>query len=331
MSNGWDGTGSPRLICNIAGETGLAGEGVVPLVPGDAAAAAAGSYTGVDIYTPSTTTGMPTLGIGTSDYSMEWMIRGRSEDSDLGFENDVNSGLVTATSGDTVGVILCGMTCGDSEVSNTQVKMSPGVVAGRTLTHPGSVRWSHIGMVVDRSALATYYVNGVLWGSTTDVSSQVATSFAAVPIHPLQAAVVGGYDRSDDNHDLVDSAMLYMSSFAIHLRLLTAAEILVNSNAKIVGLYAETAVRYLFKTFLDASDVPITPTRETTAGNLSIFNKFALSEPEATGHYMPRVANGGLFIEDTSGNARHFPCNTHTGYSVSLGRTGPGLADSGAW
>ncbi len=330
MSNGWDDGGTDRLICSIAGETGLAGEGIVPLVPG--ASASGGVYTGTERYTPSTTTGMPTIAIGTSDFSMEWMLRGRSEDSDVGTEDTAHSGLVTATEGDTVGVLQLGLICSDLSQSNLQVRLNPGV-SGTTLTHPGSARWSHIGMSVDRSDLMRSYLNGVA-GATVDVSSQVATSYAAVPIHPLQASHIGGYDANDDDHDTVDSVMCYLSSFAIHSRILTAAEMLTNSNAKIVGLYNETLVRYLFKTFVDGSGAAVVPTKTTLAAKISIFCKFALSEPEASEHYAPRVANGGLFIEDTSGNARHYPCRTGASYTTTGTegtRGGTCFADSGAW
>jgi len=91
----------------------------------------------------------------------------------------------------------------------------------------------------------------------------------------------------------------------------------------VVGRYAETFVRYLFASFVDAAGAAVVPTQETTGSSQSLFPKFGIPSPQDTELYVPFGTPGDVFIEDDSGNGRHWPLDVQAAYSNST------LADRG--
>ncbi len=295
----------------------------------------AAMFAGETVYKASTTTGMPFIALGLNDFSMEWFVKGRTAGSFNGGDGSaINSGLVTPTVSDTVGAIQVGMTVDDASVSNLQVDMEPGVAGGVTIVI-GNTTWSHVVMSVDRTGLATFYLDGSV-DSTRDASAGSGIDLLAVPVHPLLGSILslGAYDNViTDDHDDVDSAQCYLSSFAIHNRQLTPSEVSANFAAKVVGNFVgSTFVRYLFSRFVDSGGAPVTVSKETTPANISLGCKDRIAEPQNSELFAPIAASGTLFIEDTSGNGGHWPLFTLSSYgSGSLAaRAGNGFATTGA-
>jgi hypothetical protein len=258
---------------------------------------------------------MPFVGLGLADFAMEWFVKGRTSSSLAGAETEINSGLVTPTSGDTIGLLQSGLLVDDGSVGNTMVEIQTGVSAVVTVTI-GSTSWAHVVASVDRAGLATFYLDGSV-NTTRDASGGSAIDFVAVPVHPMMGAVTvrSVYDRLDDNDDLIDSPQCYLSSFAIHNRQLTPTEVSDAFAAKVVNnLAGATFVRYLFAQFVDSVGTPVTPAQETTLANISLGCKDRIDTPQSTELFVPIATPGTLFIEDTSGNGGHWPLLTQTSY-----------------
>ena len=301
-----DSESTKRLVCDEDLDKPEDAGG--PVLPG------AAMFSGEAPFKPSTTPGMPFVGIGTSDYAVEWFIKGRpvSTPFDAGV---AHTGLV---SGDSEGTLVVGMRVGDGSSILTLITVVHGFAAPPVTSSWTPANWTHVCISADRAGLVTLYMDGVS-SDTEDISSFSGTPLASVPVHPMAGGQTNRirYDSLGEDHNDVDSSEVVLSSFAIHARQLTPTEIADNSAAKVVGLYAETFVHYLFSTFVDGAGAAITPTQETAGSSISLFPKFGLPSPQDTELFVPIGTPGDVFIEDTSGNGRHWPLDVQAAYSNS--------------
>lgn len=292
----------------------------------------AAMFSGEAEYKTSLTSGMPFVVLGTGDYAIEWFIKGRPNSApfDAGI---VNSGLVTPGGGETEGAITFGMEVGEA---SSIISLATLTARGFGLPMSGAwtpANWTHACISSDRAGLSTLYVDGTSV-DTVDISGDVATDVGALPVHPMlggQTNIIR-YDTLTEDDNSVDSSLVVLSSFAIHARQLTPTEVQDNSDAKVVGLYAETFIRYLFSSFVDAAGASITPAQETTLASIGLMPKFGLPSPQASELFVPIGTPGTVFIEDTSGNAGHWPLKVQTSYDgLALANRGVcGFATTGA-
>ena len=298
--------GTSRLVC----DTDLDAP-PVPVVTG-------AMFSGETVYKASTTTGMPFVALGLADFSMEWFVKGRTVDSSASIETEIFSGIVTPTSGDTVGSLQTGLSVADITGGNTSVAAITGVSPSSGFAI-GKDLWRHIAMSVERTGLASFYLDGVL-DSTRDASSGSGTDLLAAPVHPLLGSTMlrSAYDNLNNLHDSVDSAQCYFSSFAIHNRRLTPTEVSDAFAAKVVNnLSGATFVRYLFNRFVDSVGTPVTVVKETTLANISLGCKDRIAEPQNSELFVPIATPDTLFLEDSSGNGGHWPLLTQASYGSS--------------
>lgn len=303
-----------------------------PAVPPTGTAAA--MFSGETVYKVSTTTDLPFVALGLNDFSMEWFVKGRTDPSSSAFESQVHSGLVTPRIPDTAGDIQNGLEVSDrAGASNLAVRVVTGVSISLDVV-TSATEWTHIALSVERAVDATVYVNGSV-DSTADASGGIGTDFPAVPVHPLMGQAVSRviYDNLSNNHNDVDSAQCYFSSFAIHNRQLTPTEVSDAFAAKAVGLYpGSTFARYLFNRFVDSVGTLVTVVKETDPLKISLGCKDRIATPQTDELFVPIATPDTLFIEDTSGNGRHWPLATQTSYgSGTLDERGIcGFATTGA-
>ena len=277
----------------------------------------AAMFSGETVHKSDTTTGMPFVALGLNDFSMEWFVKGRTVNSFASIETQIFSGIVT---GDAVGALQTGLSVADITVLNTAVRAVTGVSPESGFTI-GNTSWRHIAMSVDRAGLASFYLDGSVV-DTQDASGGSGTDLLAAPVHPLMGATASRfiYDNLSNDHNDVDSAQCYFSSFAIHNRQLTPTEVSDAFAAKAVNnLSGATFVRYLFNRFVDSVGTPVTVVKEMTPGNpnMSLGCKDRIAEPQNSELFVPIATPGTLFIEDTSGNGGHWPLLTQTSYGSS--------------
>lgn len=305
-----------------------------PVVPPTVVATA--MFSGETVYKSKDTAGMPFATLGLADFSMEWFVKGRTDDSLAGLESKIHSGLVTPANGDTLGVIQSGLVVDDATVGNAMVRVViPGISQNVTI-EIGTALWRHVAVSVHREGDATYYLDGTV-DATRDASPGSGLDLEAVPVHPL----MGGsplrtvYDNVvTDNHDSVSSAQCYLSSFAIHNRQLTPAEVSDAFAAKVVNNFGSgtTFVRYLFSRFVDSGGSLVTPSTETDPPKISLGCKDRIATPQTDELFVPIATPDTLFIEDDSLNGRHWPLLTQLTYgSGTLDERGIcGFATTGA-
>lgn len=182
------------------------------------------------------------------------------------------------------------------------------VIDGYTWTTPET--FTHHACTYDRDGVMTSYLRGVVDSFTPSIAADSGVNAQGWGIYPL---VGGNTDPSDfdDINDVLSGAVLnpvIFGAMAIHSRLLTPGELLANATALEVGDYPETQVLYI------ADELRGGYEQETDQDNISLSLKWAL--PAGFSNiFSPEAADGSVFLEDRSGNNRHFFFNTAESYN----------------
>ena len=276
-----------------------------------------GSFEGQSIWVAPTNASIPAFAAGLSDLSIEMVILPR-EGSPAGASDFASlSGLCDGP--DFSGDVVIGVTNIVSNLNSVVFTWTVGGPIRQLSINPFRPRtfWTYLCCNFDRSGDMEMFDNGSSVG-TADISADVAVDVPSHGIYPMvgQSSILGiTDDLTDDPDGLVLPWYSPFAGFAIHSRLLTPGEIATNNAALNTGDYAETEVRYNFRTFIDENGDRIDPSRDTNLDHISVFNKWTVNDSPYEGElFSPEGANDTLHIEDLSGNGRHFGLQTLAAY-----------------
>lgn len=337
--NGLDGPeGTERIQCDTDLDDPNPGNGNGVPSDGDAKNPQFGAFMGQGEWIVETDSSIPTITLGTSDLSIEFVCIPRTGDQSVG-GGDLFwlCGLTTDIGGGVAAnVPMAGAFPLVIPSPNLNFRWNGPTPKGLSISNFVSRSvWSHLCVNYDRSGNMEVFDNGVSAG-TSSISVDSGFSIPSQGIYPMIS------ERPDDalNDDLTDdpSSLILpwatpIGGFALHSRILTGLEITTNAAAFDVGDYAETLARYNFNSFVDGSGTRVAPpTQEVDLGNIQVFNKWTLPSPQDTELFVPEGANGTLRIEDLSGSGRHFGLQTQASYgSGTLAARGRvGFAATGA-
>jgi len=306
---------------------------------GAAAVAPLGVFTGVGEYVLEAAAPIPKIAIGTSDFTIEWVVLFRDGDPSIGAADiPMLSGLTEElTAGITFGEVSVGWSIlPNGAFATTSVALTynvtGGAAGGTTFVSWPAPRtsWLHVVATYDRSALLEGWLNGVKDViDPTDISPDVAFPIPSLAINPFiaETTIRDDFDDLSEDPTSVSLNKLIMGGFAIHNRLLTPTEIAANSTALTVGNYGSgtTLVRYDFKTLVDSlgadidlSNPPSGVSVFTPKADMAIGQKWTVPSTYLAGLKGILSSATAVLIKDTSGNVRHFPLATN---QLSYGST----------
>ena len=298
-----------------------------------------GAFMGQGQFVDESDSSIPTIALGLSDLSIELVISLRTGDQSVG-EPDL--------------FWICGLTTNDGSGTGTNSADpmagvypvltifphlrfrwgGPSVATVDLLSFNPRPGWTHLCVTYDRNGDMEVFDNGVSAGSAS-ISADSGFSIPEQGIYPMVSETDGdgsNDELADDPSGLILPWATPIGGFALHSRVLTGPEITANAAALDVGDYPETEARYNFDSFVDGAGAAVTPTQETTLGNIQVFNKWTLPSPQDTELFVPEGANGTVQIEDLSDSGRHFGLQTQASYgSGTLAARGRvGFATTGA-
>lgn len=239
---------------------------------------------------------MPSLTIGTSDFSIEfWAIRRYSNNP--GSDEQFYTGILENDPGDFPIQLASFRWTTTALTVRATVINAGGAFVGATRLGV----WNHYVLNADRNGNATVYIDNDL-KDTFDISGDVAESLTG-EVHALTN------DHSAPAHDSDITALgnyasfpVMIGPFAIHSRLMTQAEIELSFRNRTVQSFgaATTQIRFEWRNYEGETGWDLDYTRLMTG------HQFGLTVPAGC----PLGASGDVTTEDSSGNARHWTLPT---------------------
>lgn len=297
MTDGWsDPVGTERLMCAMYGEDLPSGSGG-GIGGGGGGRLITNVFAGYIREASGVGTTYPTFTLGTSDFSQEFWVKlagaGKDPDNSWGFYD-----LRTDAAGAIIEWRMVGSP--DRLFFSSSGEVNPNDPA------PG---WVHHTLNCDRSGNMDILFDGVSQ-DTSSIAAQVATNFTArdleIPTIPSDASGL-------------DKAISIYGPVAMHNRLLTAAEIndsIINRRVNDFGS-SITIVRYNWNVQgetgwehrVDHGNNGVSNDGFYPLGTSTLFNPVAYASPIGVA--------GTVFVEDLSGNNRHFFPPVRTEYGTA--------------
>lgn len=302
--NGWSEEGTPRLVC--VDPPGGTSNSMVPNV-----------YLGMPWPSPQPASpAMPTVSIGTSDFSIEFWARqkyGGSPGSDDQFWTGIMINDPDAPSSN-FPEICAAIRWTDSDLSN-QLWFSddPGNTAAITITSSILATrrgvWNHWCLNFDRDGNMSCYIDNEVKGTPAAITAQQG-SIAAQEVHALTsdhafAIHATSIDIDDGSYSVFP---VIIGPFAVHKRLMTAAEREASYRYKTVQSFgaATTLIQFGWRDL----------TGQTAWDMNSAHAAYGHLVGQAVPIGSPLGTNATVKVLDLSGNANHWTIPTETDYTT---------------